>query len=326
MSVASFRLPTPHEIRDLALDLVTAFEAGSEVDFRRVDQKLWALALDWLIDQSMLDAARWVTPRLAAAFAKAPSHTQHAGYFQTVADLLSRLPPPSEDTSFAMFCDDPGREVQVIPRANGSAALLAFCGRVRKLGMSINLVHRWFGQLGVHVIYLRDYQGKNYDNGIGSLAPDFVGTLRSLQRIVADLGTQRVVCYGNSLGGYGALRYALELQAEAVLAFSSPTNLDPNFGTSLVLELLSKGIITAGLDLRPLYENAGYASRAHLVYGELHASDRAQAENFSGLPTVSLDMVRGWESHAVFIHTLLSGRYEHLIKWLVDPDRAKSAP
>ena len=193
--------------------------------------------------------------------------------------------------------------------------------------MSVNLVHRWLGQLGVHVIYLRDFQGRNYDNGIQSLAPDFTGTLRSLRKIITDLGSKRLVCYGNSLGGYGALRYALELQAEAVLTFGSPTSLDPNFGNSFPgrqlgkSEIFSKVGIAAGMNLRPLYQNAISAPKAHLVYGELHASDRAQAENFAGLPTVSLEMVRGWDEHAVFLHTLLSGRYDALLNWLVNPHR-----
>jgi hypothetical protein len=129
------------------------------------------------------------------------------------------------------------------------------------------------------------------------------------------------VCYGNSLGSYGALRYALELQAEAALAFAAPTNLLPNFGN-----FIDKQNSEPGIDLRPLYESARYTPRVHLVYGEYHAFDRAQAINFLGLPTVTLEMAPGWRNHDVFLHTIFVGRYETLIQWLVDPNRTAGRP
>jgi pimeloyl-ACP methyl ester carboxylesterase len=312
MGIGNLTVPTSQDAGDLGRYLFNAFEAGFEVDFQRIDRKRWGLALDWLISQKMLGVATSVAPRMAVAFAQTT-------YFQTTAALLSRLPPPTDDASFVAFRDDRMREVQVVPRTNGSAVLLAFCGRTHKLGMPINLIHRWFGHLGVHVIYLRDYQGMNYDNGIRSLAPDLVGTLQSLQEIVADLGTRRVVCYGNSLGSYGALRYALELQTEAVLTFAGPTSLNAEFN-------LARRTRALGLDLLPLYKKANYAPRAHLVYGEHHAFDRIHAERFADLPTVSLEMARGWSGHNVFLHAVLNRRYEPLIRWLVDPHRGVGSP
>jgi pimeloyl-ACP methyl ester carboxylesterase len=301
---------------EIAQYLCGAYNAGAEVDFHRVDGKLWGLALGWLIDRSVLDVATFAAPRLARAYPE-------TRFFHTMAAILARLPAPCDDAPFAAFRDDVTREVQMIPRAGASAVLLGFCGRAQQIGMPLNLIHRWFGHLGVHVIYLRDYQGKNYDNGIRSLAPDLGGTLRALRETIAGLGVQRVVCYGNSLGGYGALRYALELQSEAVLCFGAPTNLVPDFGN---IRLREKRGVAPGLDLRPLYQRASRAPRTHLVYAEHHASDRTQASNFAGLPTVSLEGVHGASGHDVFLRVLLDGRYERLVRWLVDPHRRAGAP
>jgi hypothetical protein len=287
--------------------------AGIEVDLRRADGKLWAIALDGVINNSRMDVASALAPRMAAAF---PGAT----YFRTMATLFDRLPAPCEDPSFAAFRDDKTKEVQIVPRAGANCVLLAFCGRQR-IGMPIDLIHRWFGQLGVHVAYLRDYGRHNYDRGIPSLRGDMASTLLALREMIAGLPAQRIVCYGNSLGSYGALRYALELEAEAVLAFAAPTNLLPQFGN-----FIDKQSSEPGIDLRPLYQAKTHPPRVHLVYGELHPFDRAQALNFRGLPAVTLEMASKWNHHDVFLHAIFTGRYEPLLRWLVDPKRSAGRP
>lgn len=307
---------TPRAAGDLARYLCFARKAGVDVDFHKIDKKLWGLALEDLIYHHPLDVATFAAPQIARAFPE-------AAYFQTMMAVLAGLPPQSDDASFAAFRDDSALEVQIVPRVGARAALIGFCGRAQKMGMPLNLIHRWFGRLGVHVIYLRDYQSTTYDNGIRSLATDLTGTLRALREIIADLGVKRLVCYGNSLGSYGALRYALELHAEAVLAFAGPTTLDPGFKD---FSLLAQRRVAPGLDLRPLYHTASHAPRAHIVFGELHAFDRAHAINFAGLPTVSLEMAPGCKSHEVFLYALFNGRYERLVQWLVDPHRGSRPP
>jgi pimeloyl-ACP methyl ester carboxylesterase len=269
-----------------------------------------------LIEQSMFDVAKFAAPRLAIAYPEMQ-------FFQTMAAVLARVPPPCDDAAFSAFRDDVTQEVQIVPRAGASAVLLGFCGGVQKMGLSLNLIHRWFGQLGVHVIYLRDYQFNNYDKGITALAPDLNNTLRALRELIANLGVRRRVCYGNSMGVYGALRYALELESEAALCFAGPTNLSPDFGNSKVLKQLGA---PPGLDLRPLYQGASKAPRTHLLYSEYHDVDRTQALNFAGLPTVSLEKMLGASTHNVLLPVLFGGRYERLIQWLVDPNRSGGMP
>jgi hypothetical protein len=308
--------PVVPSTESLAQRLSDAATIGATIDFRGVDSKQWALALDMLIQQSMLNEAALAAPRLALTF-------PHIGFFHTMVAILDSLPPQCADAGFASFQDDVTKEVQIIPCAGAQAVLLGFCGRAQKMGMPLNLIHRWFGTLRVHVIYLRDYQGFNYDRGIQALASDLPGTLQKLRSAIADLGSRRVVCYGNSLGGYGALRYGLELRSEAVLSFAGPTNLAPDF---LDTRWRQQGHVSPGLNLRPLYEAANDPPRAHLVYAEHHASDRAQAGNFAGLPTVSVETVPDAADHDVFLHVLFEGRFESLIRWLVDPQRSPGLP
>jgi pimeloyl-ACP methyl ester carboxylesterase len=308
-------VPLLQQADELADRLSAACESGTEVDFYRTDEKLWALALDRLIARAKLEAARIAGQRLGRAY---PA----SRFFQTMAGILSLMPPAGLDSSFAGFCDDPLREVQIVPHHDARVVLLGFCGRAQRMGMPLNLIHRWFGPLNAHVVYLRDYSNNHYDNGIRALAPDFRETLQVLRDLIANLGTSRVVCYGNSLGGYGALRYALGLQAEAVLSFAGPTVLHPSYGESL---LQQRGL-AGGLNLRPLYERALSTPRVHLVYSEHHANDRKNALNFHGLRNVTMEMAQGGVSHDAFLHTLFNGRYEPLIRWLVDPKRSAGVP
>jgi hypothetical protein len=310
-------VPISQRADELADQLAKACESRTPIDFYRVDEKLWALALDRLVAWGKLDAARNAGQRLGHAY---PA----LHFFQTMAGILTLMPPASPDPSFAAFCNDNLSEVQVVPRRDARVVLLGFCGRgrIQGMGMSLNLIHRWFGLLNAHVVYLRDYSRNNYDNGIGAFASDLGGTLRGLRDLIANLGVNRVVCYGSSLGGYGALRYGLELQAEAVLSFAGPTNLHPSFDESMLRQLE----MSPGINLRPLYERAVYTPRVHLVYSEHHTADRDHALNLAGLRNVTLEMVRGGTSHDVFLHTLFNGRYEPLIRWLIDPNRSAGMP
>jgi pimeloyl-ACP methyl ester carboxylesterase len=300
----------------LAQHLCNAYEIGAEVDYHRVDRKLWGFALNWLVGQAMLDVIGFAAPRLTLAYPE-------SRYLKTIAAIFARLPPPANDAAFAAFRDDATQEVQIVPRIGANAVLLAFCGGAQKMGIPLNLIHRWFGQLGVHVIYLRDHRRRLFDNGVQSLASDLTGTLQILRKIIANLEVQRVVCYGNSFGGYAALRYAVELPSEAVLSFAGPTNLVPRVGTH---PMPRRPGIPAGLNLCALYQHADCAPRAHLVYAEHNVFDRKQASNFADLPTVTLEMVPGATEHNVFLDVLFQGRYERLIQWLVDPYRGAGSP
>jgi pimeloyl-ACP methyl ester carboxylesterase len=302
---------------ELAAYLQEAFERNGAIDVDRADPKLWIVALNELVENSKLDAAKFAMPRLASAY---PDFR----YFATAAAVLARLPASCEGAGRTAFHDNGEREVQVVPHSGASTVLLGFCGTSKKMGLSLNLIHRWLGHLGVHVIYLRDFNGGLYDHGIRSLAADLSGTLQALRKICDNLCARHVVCYGNSIGGYGALRYALELQADAILSLASPTNLVPGFATSL--PGAARRRVKPGLDLRPLYQGASRVPRTHLVYSQNNIYDRAQALNFFGLPKVSFEMLPGVTVHNVVLHLICQERYQQLIRWLVDQNRTLGIP
>src|SRR6185312_4522808 len=106
----------------------------------------------------------------------------------------------------------------------------------QKIGLPIALMHRWAGRLNASLIYLRDFQRFHYLRGITSLGATRDAAIAELRRIVTSLGARRVVCYGNSAGGFAALHYALDLGANAAVSMGGPTNLTPEFNAFLSSE------------------------------------------------------------------------------------------
>ncbi len=314
------RLQRPHdadaEARALAAQAIAAFAAGGQPSVAGADEKHWVLAVEELVRQRALDAAARLVPALAAAF---PA----LSYFRTMSMVLAQTPRPVDDPGFTAFADDPEREVQTVRRRGGGALLIVFSGTALKAGLPFNILHRWFAPLGVHVVYLRDFRRLNYDHGVPTLAPDYRGTVRALHAVTQEFGTGRILCFGNSLGGYAALRYALDLGAEAVLSFAGPTNLSNSLTTP---EFRRRLALAEGLDLLPLYRGAARPPRVHLVYGDGCAEDVAQAQNFAGLPTATLAAAAGWPDHNVFLYALQQRTFADHLAWLADPLRSASGP
>lgn len=275
-------------------------------DFSIADDKSWVLAIDRLIDGRRLEAA-------AAAATALCNRYPAAQYFVSVRNALERLPPTTGDVGFDAFIDDRALDVQIVPRAESRTTLLAFCAGQR-LTLPVNLMHRWLGQIGVNVVYLRDTRTRLYLEGVASLAHDLPLTCDALKSLLAQLGTERLLCYGGSKGGFGCLLYAALLGAEAALAMGAPTDLR-SFPNLLEVDERSR----RHLDLREVYAACAAPPRAHLVYGALMMTDAQQAAHLGVHPSVSLEPVANLAEHAVAKDLVRTGRLEELLRGLVDP-------
>ncbi len=180
------------------------------------------------------------------------------------------------------------------------------------------MMHRWMAALPANIVYLRDFHGLHYLGGVRSLAADAAGSVASLRSLVQDLGGERLLCFGVSTGGYGALRYGLDLQADAVMSIGGPVNLEPRFvvhlrhrrsGAKLRLRFPDEP-----LDLRLRHAAAPTPPRVTLVYGEHQWDDRLQAEQLAGAPGVRLRPVAGFELHGVVPEIVRRGELSGLLQ------------
>lgn len=292
-----------------AAALLLGFDARGPLGLKRSSAKYWILGLDELIEAGRLEAAAYAAPRLSRAFPRMP-------YLDHMALVFRKLPRPTRNGR-EPFVEDPDNDVQVVTMPGADTVLLAFCGARNRIGLSVNLMDRWFARLGTHVVYLRDQQRVGFSRGIPALGHNVATTVQGLTTLVLDIGARRIVCTGNSAGGSGALRYARALCAERVLAMAPITG-GPEFA-ELVTPDLPPGAPPPWRDLVPLYrEDAGV--RVRILYGEDNQGDRQQSLRMAGLPNVTVEAVPKLDSHHLVGGLLRAGRLDHELGWLISND------
>jgi pimeloyl-ACP methyl ester carboxylesterase len=131
----------------------------------------------------------------------------------------------------------------------------------------------------------------------------------------AEMGTRRLICLGQSWGGYAAIRYGAELDADAVIAFS-PEILRVMGGAGLerIRAAVGGEVDPADLDLRLLLSRRHRTPRTWIVYGAGNAADTRSAEYLAGLPGVVQRAVPGINHHAIMAPLVISGRFSRIFE------------
>jgi tetratricopeptide (TPR) repeat protein len=209
----------------------------------------------------------------------------------------------------------------VFHRAEGAqTTLIVFGGLGGRVGVTVNVFHAIVAPLGVNAIYLFDSDRLFHLRGNRVLGHDYAGALEGLRRLLADWHSTRVVSIGNSGGGYGALRYGLDLGAERVLGFSAPTIMSEDFllrydrRARATVKRFNRLVPDMAVDLRPLLERAPAAPRIDLYFGSDMPQDRMHAERLQGLPSVNLHPVERVGRHDVAGALLLEGRLAAILE------------
>jgi hypothetical protein len=174
----------------------------------------------------------------------------------------------------------------------------------------------WLGKHQVNAIYLRDYPKQLYLGGVANIG-NMEETIARLKEDLAHLGTERLVCIGNSGGVYGALVYGQRLGADEVLCFAGPTSLDVGNQVAAerpvyesIAKLVAEGVLTEP-DLRAEYSASKIPVR--LFFGEECQFDAVQAKTFEGIPTVRIEPVANWNSHFVIGELARLGKLDSIL-------------
>jgi hypothetical protein len=210
--------------------------------------------------------------------------------------------------------DTADRGYWTIP-AGSKTTILAFTGRANRLSLSIYFLQRLLQRHAVNVVFLFDWDDVYYLNGVKGLGDSIAPTVGSLRGICEDLGTERLICMGQSAGGYGALRYGLDLAADGVLAFS------PTMASMVGERRWQKVAAGVGgtlqrddVDVGRLYAAAGSAGTpvVQVVYGAGNRADRLIAEHLGALPKVKGLPLSGVSSHGTMKDLVVSGQFSSL--------------
>ncbi len=306
--VLTSKTPRPVRLQRGAHAIADAFLEGRTPQFEADQADLWVNAADWLVESGELAAAREALQALKQA-------QPGLEWAANLCDLVERAPPP--EPGMPDFHDDLLKDVQVMPRAGSETALLLFCGARHRVGMHLPLIHRWLARLGASLIYLRDFHGLCYLKGVASLGDDLQSTIAALRRTLDGLGARQVIGFGCSGGGFGAMRYALELGGD-VISMGSPANMEPDFNQHMnhgaYAKMLKAAFPDQDLDMRRRIEAAACPARTLIVYGDRNWNERIHAEHMAGLQGATLYPVTRYQGHATAAELVRRGTFESLLK------------
>lgn len=235
-------------------------------------------------------------------------------------------PPPFDDPNDveSITVDGMTRPIAVRPPTNvmiarswaATRALIAFGG----VGEAFWSVPPFLEIPNCHLVMIRDTTRLFHVAGIEGLGESYSECVVALRKLIDKLGAQQVFITGNSSGGYAALRYALDLGARGVLAFSPFTRInatEAELAQHPALRPLSRSRPEMMEDLLPLYQNHRNPPKVIIVYGDKHVIDTEQALRMEGLPFVTLEPVHGYDGHHAWARLLEENRFRPLLKQLL---------
>ncbi len=101
--------------------------------------------------------------------------------------------------------------------------VVAFGGLQQKLGGIRSEFYRSLERLDCAALFVTDPGRRWYQYEPAVIA----GLLDEIRQAAARCGARRLVCIGNSMGGFGALLFGARLGADAILGFAPQTAIDP---------------------------------------------------------------------------------------------------
>lgn len=204
----------------------------------------------------------------------------------------------------------PVGDLWVVP-AGSHRTVLVFPGRFSHMWVSVYLLQRLLEPHGVNVIHVFDPLDAFYLGGIGGMGHDLRAAQDILRRLAANIGTRQLYCFGQSSGGYAALRYGLELGATAILAFS-PMVFQPRRPRWLahIHAKTGRRFDPDDIDLRPLYrryeEEGRSAPRTTIFCGDSNQADMRSAAELTGFAGVKHFTLPGISAHDIIPNLLHS--------------------
>ncbi len=233
-----------------------------------------------------------------------------------------------EDAVSTMLADMHREDRQIPASANGplikekpgaEAVVIAFAGGDEAPFAHI-VLQSYLRARPCHVVYV---SGQSYLFGVGGLpglGGDFPTSVRGLRAIADRLGAARRYCLGFSGNGYAALRHAIALEADGVLAFSPPTRLDADPEDPDLHQMIRdfhRHRPGMAEDLLPIFQQAPRLPRATIVYGGANKTDTEAALRMAELPNLKTIGIPGYLGHDTLAMAIVSRKLAALLDGLL---------
>ncbi len=188
-----------------------------------------------------------------------------------------------------------------------------------------------FKEMPAQKLFVRDPHQFWYQRGLPGISGSLKGTGAHLQNLVAQLGVDKVVTFGGSMGGYAALYFGWYLQANEVHAFSPKTFLAPlmrlihgdirhpgrhkshPLNRKIMQLQRDPQVENSSLDLKRVLENANQKTKYFIYFNQRHRVDRVQCKRLKDMPGIELRH-HDQGGHRILIDMKRSGQLEEIIR------------
>lgn len=131
----------------------------------------------------------------------------------------------------------------------------------------------------INILFVKDFKQCWYQEGLLGKTNDIDSTVIYLQEIIPKR-SQYLVTLGASAGGYAAIRFGIELNADRIMAFSPQTLIDKEMASVFSKESLSRlNFGSNDLDLKKILSEKNKINNIEVYYGELNNRDRINVEH-----------------------------------------------
>lgn len=263
--------------------------------------------------ESWIDGDR----RPAVAYLKQAEGREHIET-RNLYELLEIL--PARDKWRRSLIEDDGGDVIISQIGGSGTTILAFCGFGQQLFTTLRAFDTFAASAGASVVYLRDASHLAFLRGVRSLGTDREKTLKALRQILVHLGTRRLVTFGCSGGGYPAVRYGIDIDADRIVVLSGAFGATSEARAAIAdrrLEGFDQRVRRAVPENEIAFLDQLRESQPpeglHSYFGEEHVQDRANAMYLEGEPGVHLHAVPHWPHHNVFLPFLRSDGFSGML-------------
>ncbi|MGE0725212.1 MAG: hypothetical protein AB7O45_12610 [Alphaproteobacteria bacterium] len=263
----------------------------------------WANGLMWIMDavepERLVAMLRPLMPLI--------------GRWDMFADLDAMLADAPARRPGDGFLDEPHADVQLAMAPGEDARRLLVClgGQIGRMGMPVNLFHRWAAGADRHVLYLRGPIRGDYQACVPEFGPGY-GRMAAFVRGLADaLAVERIGVYGNSLGGFPAACLGLAVGAHRIVVAAGTTR-SVRARQALADRASERRALTDDLARRIAAAPAG--STILCLHSAGNAGDRADADALAGLAGVRAIALAG-ATHNVSRPLARAGALGPLLAW-----------
>ncbi len=140
-------------------------------------------------------------------------------------------------------------------------------------------------------------------------------------------GQRELVFIGSSGGGYGAIRWGLEVGARKVIGFSTPTTVRADFGrvtgderAKILIRRVQNAVPLPEQDLAGLSRAKSGTTSIDLLYGADNRIDSLHARNLEGIAGVSLHPLEGVQDHSILLPLVKAENFTDRLANLIGVD------